>query len=450
MGWVIAVIVADDASRSVLVDPTETSDGTGVAHLPIVELPSGEPKADQASDAIERLLDRPITPVWMQYEESDETLQNGVGVVLTIADPGRDASAGRSFVPAEGVVHTLEPKLARAQVSAWLDRLAGRADPRTPPWMHAGWLERVSRWIAERMTAAGMPPTSPSRMAYQSPIGTVLRTRSSERDVYLKCPAPHFRAEASITRALAARTPGWVPDVIDIEPTEGWLLMSDLGDRQVGWELEAIWPDALRRLGDVQRAWVGHADALVDAGAQRRPLEELTAAVPELLDVEGLADRLAPSLLERWPDTLPRLVDACRELEDINLPDALVHGDAHPWNVAVTERGFVVFDWSDAAAGPSFVDLAVFLRRTKDLALRRVFRDTYLDAWAGVAPRDRLERAAELAMTVGALYQVVTYQALLPALPPEDRVVWADGDERWLRHAVDGVDHGLDAVGLPA
>jgi hypothetical protein len=211
VSWVIAVIVVEDASRSVLVDPTETGDGSGIAHLPIVEVPSGEPKADQISDAIERLLDRPITPIWMQYEESDETLQNGVGALLTIADPGRDARAGRSFKSAEGVVQTLEPKMARAQISAWLDRLAGRADPRTPPWMHPGWFERVSRWIAERMTAAGMPPTGPSRMTYQSPIGTVLRTRSRERDVYLKCPAPHFRAEASITRALAARTPGWVP-----------------------------------------------------------------------------------------------------------------------------------------------------------------------------------------------------------------------------------------------
>jgi hypothetical protein len=450
MGWVIAVIVVDDASRSVLVDPAATGDGTGVARLPIVELPSGEPKADHVSDAIERPLDRPITPVWMQYDETDETLLNGVGAMLTIADPGRDARAGRAFVPAEGILQTLEPELARAQIKAWLARLAGHADPRTPPWMQPGWLERVSRWIAERMTAAGMPPTGPSRMTYQSPIGTVLRTRSNKRDVYLKCPAPHFRAEASITRALAGRTPGWVPDVIDIEQTEGWLLMFDLGDRQMGWEPAATWPDGLRRLGEVQRAWVGHADELVAAGAQRRPLEELTATVPGLIDVDGLADRLAPSLLERWQATIPRLVGACRELEDIDLPDALVHGAAHQWNIALTDHGLVVFDWSDGAAGPSFVDLAVFLRRTKDLSFRRVLRDAYLDAWAGVAPRDRLERAAELAMAVGALYQVVTYQALLPALPPEDRVVYGNADERWLGHAIDGVDHGLDAAGVPA
>ena len=450
MGWVIAVIAVDDASRSVVVDQAETGDQTGVARLPTVELPAGEPQPDEIADAIERLLDRPILPIWTQFEETDETLQHGVGAMLTSADAASDARAGRAFVPAEGILQTLEPRMARAPISAWLDRLDGRADPHTPPWIQPGWFEHVSRWIAERMTAAGLPPTGPSRLTYQSPIGTVLRTRSSERDVYLKCPAPFFRAEASITRTLAARTPGWVPDVIDIEPTEGWLLMSDLGDHQLGWDPEATWAQGLRRLGEVQRAWVGHLDELVDAGGRRRPLEDLTAALPGLLDVDGLAGRLEPSLVERWQGTFPRLVDACRELQDIDLPDALVHGDAHPWNIAVTETGNVVFDWSDAAAGPSFLDLAVFLRRAKDLALRRVLRDAYLDAWAGLVPRDRLERAAELAMTVGALYQVVTYQALLPALPPEDRVVYGGADANWLQHAIDGLEHGLDSVGVPA
>lgn len=447
MPWIIALIAVDDGSRSVLVDTAASGDGAA-AHLPTVELPSGEPQVDQVADSIERLLGRPITPIWTQFEEADDTLQDGVGALLTIADP-RDASAERAFVGAADVVETLEPPMGRAPVGAWLARLAGNADPHTPPWLQPDWFERVSHWITERMTAAGLPPSSPTRMTYQSPIGTVLRTRSGEGDVYLKCPAPHFRAEATITRALAARTPGWVPEVIDVEPDEGWLLMADIGNHQLGWDPEATWTEGFRRLGEIQRAWVGHLDELVEAGGQHRPLAGLTAAVPGLLDVDGLGARLEPALLERWSAALPRLVDACRELEDIDLPDALIHGDAHPWNIAVTERGPVVFDWSDGAAGPSFVDVAVLLRRPKDLAHRRVLRDAYLEPWAGVAPRDRLERAAELAMTVGALYQVVTYNRLLPALPPEDRLVYGGADAHWVLRALDGIELGLDTVSIP-
>ena len=447
MGWVIAVIAVDDERRSVLVE-TAASGDRAAARLPTVDLPSGEPKVDQVADAIERLLGRQITPIWTQFEETDDTLLDGIGAILTIADL-RDASAERAFVRATDIVETLEPPMARAPIRAWLDRLAGDADPRTPPWLQPEWFERVSGWIGERMTAVGMPPTGPTRMTYQSPIGTVLRTRSGERNVYMKCPAPHFRAEASITRALAARTPGWVPEVIDIEPAEGWLLMADIGDHQLGWDPEATWTDGFRRLGEIQRAWTGHVDELVAAGGQRRPLASLTAAVPGLLDVDGLGGRLEPALLERWSAAVPRLADACHELEDIALPEALIHGDAHPWNIAVTERGPVVFDWSDGAAGPSFVDLAVLLRRSKDLARRRVLRDAYLEAWAGIAPHDRLERAAELAMTVGALYQIVTYNGLLPTLPPEDRLVYGGADAHWVLRALDGLELGLDAVSIP-
>jgi hypothetical protein len=225
--------------------------------------------------------------------------------------------------------------------------------------------------------------------------------------------------------------------------------MADIGDHPLGWDAEATWSAGVRRLGEFQRAWVGHLDELVAAGGQRRPLAGQSAAVPGLLDVDGLGGRLEAAALERRSAALPRLVDACRELEDIGLPDALIHGDAHPWNIAVTPAGPVVFDWSDGAAGPSFVDLAVFLRRPKDLALRRVLREAYLVPWAGIAPRDRLERAAELAMTVGGLYQIVTYNGLLPALPPEDRLVYAGADAHWVVRSLDGLELGLDTVSIP-
>jgi hypothetical protein len=452
VSWTIAVAAVDDASRSILIEMGSAPDTAGQAatRLPTIELPDGEPSVDLATDLIERLLDRPIEPFWMHYEEADDELVAGVGAIMLTADPARDATATREFVPAEEVVDALEPALPRPYIRAWLQRLAGHRDPRTQPWLQPGWHRRASAWIAERMTATGIPPTGPTRITYQSPIGMVLRTPAADRDVYLKCPAPQFHAEPSTTRALAGRTPGWVPDVIDVEPTEGWLLMHDLGDRQLGAAPEAAWADGLRRLGEVQRAWVDHGDELLAAGGAHRPLAALIEAVPALLDGkslgERLGDRLEPDLLERWPALGSRLVDVCRELEDIGLPDALIHGDAHPWNIAVTDHGHVVFDWSDAAVGPSFTDLSLFLFRTKDLGIRRVLRDAYLDVWAGTASRARLERAAELAMTAGALYQVVTYHTLVPGLPPEDQPTWAGADANWFRNTIAALDKGLDAL----
>ena len=446
LGWTIAAVIVDDASRSILLErSTGEADSTG-ASLPTVELRDGEPSADLTFDLIGRLLGRAIAPLWLHYEEADDDLMSGVGAVMAPADTARDASNSREFVPAAEVIDRLESEVVRRHVRGWLDRLAGHPDPRTPPWLDPDWHPRVSGWIAERMTAAGLKPSGPSRLSYQSPLGAVLRTPAGDRDVYMKCPAALFRAEASVTQALAARTPGWVPEVIDIEPTEGWLLMADLGDHQLGTDPEPAWADGLRRLGEIERAWVGHGEELLAAGAAHRPLAALAEAVPGLLELGNLASRLDPSALERWSTDRQRLIDACHELEDIGVPEALVHGDAHPWNVAVTEGGPVVFDWSDTAFGPAFVDLAVFLWRAKDVAGRRELRDAYLDAWADIAPRHRLERAAELAMPVGALYQVTTYQTLLPQLPPWDQAVYAGADAHWLRNAIDALDRGLESL----
>ena len=112
----------------------------------------------------------------------------------------------------------------------------------------------------------------------------------------------------------------------------------------------------------------------------------------------------------------------------------------------MTGHWLVVCDWSDGAIGPAFGDLAVFMLRTKDLAIRRTCRDAYLDAWSDLAPRKKLERAAELAMPAGALYQVLTYLTLVPGLPPEDQVVWAGADAHWLRNAIAALDGGLDTL----
>lgn len=445
-GWLICAVIVDSERRTVLVEAPGAA-GLPAARVPTAELPAGDPPETSAPvDAVEEVLGRPVVPLWMRDVKMARDEQSGVMVILAAAAPELDRAAGRTFAAADAVVETLEPERCRPVLRRWLDSLDGRTDPRTPPWVSPAWYPRIAGWIEERMRLVDMVPSDRPRIVYQSSIGTVLRTPADNQVTFTKCPAPLFQAEARITRALARRTPDLVPDVIAIEPAEGWLLMRDFGRRTLGEAPQAEWAPGLALVARVQRAWVDGHDDLLAAGGQRRPLAELTERLPGILDIDGFGDRVSAELRTAWHVALPRFIDACHELADIGLPDALIHGDIHPWNIAMSDTGPRVFDWSDAAIGPSFVDLAVFLGRADDLGLRLAMRDAYVDAWAGFAPRDRLERATELAMAVGAIYQVMTYLTLLPALPPEDTQSYSGADAGWLRRAVLGLDHGLAAT----
>jgi Ser/Thr protein kinase RdoA (MazF antagonist) len=258
----------------------------------------------------------------------------------------------------------------------------------------------------------------------------------------MKTPVPYFRAEATIAAALARRTPDMVPQVLAVEPAEGWLLMGDVGDRILGKLPESTWADGLRQIPALQRAWIGHTDELAAAGAQVRPLSALAEALPGFLDREHLGDRLEATVRSRWIEGLPRLVDMCHRLDALGLPDTVVHGDMHPWNIAMKDGGLRVFDWSDGAVGHPFVDLPPFLGRAKDAAVPPMLRAAYLDGWSDFLPRDRLETAADLAPTVGALYQVETYLRLNPQIDPHDQHAFKNADARWLGHALNALEAG--------
>jgi hypothetical protein len=82
------------------------------------------------------------------------------------------------------------------------------------------------------------------------------------------------------------------------------------------------------------------------------------------------------------------------------------------------------------------VDLAEFLRHLPTPAERRRMVDAYLEPWSAGYERAALERAVANAPAVGAVYQVATYLALVPALDPRDRWQYEDAVPRWLRAAL--------------
>jgi hypothetical protein len=189
-------------------------------------------------------------------------------------------------------------------------------------------------------------------------------------------------------------------------------------------------------MAELQRLWTGHTDELVAVGAQVRPLAALAAWVGSLRADEAWLDRLDPRTRTAWQAAVPELVDACGRLDDLGPSPTLVHGDLHPWNVAVDGGAVRVFDWTDAAVSHPFVDLATYVMRADADPMRARLRDVYLSRWADHMSAAELAEAGRLALVVGSLYQVQTYTELIPTLLPADLGSLRDGDLYWARRAL--------------
>jgi uncharacterized protein (TIGR02172 family) len=127
------------------------------------------------------------------------------------------------------------------------------------------------------------------------------------------------------------------------------------------------------------------------------------AALPSLKEhlahkISG-ADRLTGDLKARARHVLAKLPDG----------DALCHGDFHPANILLTERGPVVVDWVEAVSGHPLADVARTrvliclislpptlseVEREQIEGLRRWFWETYQDRYRALRPFSDADLAA--------------------------------------------------------
>jgi aminoglycoside/choline kinase family phosphotransferase len=219
-------------------------------------------------------------------------------------------------------------------------------------------------------------------------VGALLGAAGDDRDgvVYFKAAFSLFRHEPPVTAALAREHPGRVPDVLAVEPERGWLLMRELQGDVLGDLDRSRWPEAAPLLRELHETWSSRSDEILGLGAVDRRLDTLEV-----------------------PPELSGHLDALRE---VGLPDTLVHGDFHPWNVVVGPR-LVIADWSDACLSHPLFDLLMF-GSDED-------RPALLEAY-GVAI-DVFELAAPLAR----IHHAISYERILEAMEPSDRWIFRRG-----------------------
>ena len=130
--------------------------------------------------------------------------------------------------------------------------------------------------------------------------------------------------------------------------------------------------------------------------------------------------------------------------------------DLHGANIMVGPDGDRFFDWGDSVLAHPFATLNVTFNSIANKTGRQIddpvfepLRDAYLEAWAGVAPRPALLRAAALARDLGCIHRSLSWERSVQGLAPGGMDGFDDSVAGWLMELAGRLD-GPTWVGVRA
>ena len=337
-----------------------------------------------------------------------------------------------------------------ARVAADLE--AGRPPTGLQPWAARGWQAQVEDWLAAEMERLGRPVTGPVEQVRVWELSCLLRAPTTAGDVWFKTSiaSPLFVNEGVVMGTLATLFPDHVPAPLAVDRERGWMVLAGFGTRAGGDASLELVEAVARTFSRMQVEAAGHVDLLLDAGCHDRRLDRLAARAEAWLPEVGADGRLPALDAATWlteaeaaavAASVPRIRAACEELAALAVPPSLVHGDLHLANVAGGPRDPLIFDWTDACVAHPFLDLATIRRGTGEVdeaeaELRARLRAAYLPAWSSFEAPQRLARAWELAVPLGALHQAISYRSLMASLQPPIDLHMAQSTAWWLRQVL--------------
>ena len=349
--------------------------------------------------------------------------------------PGwRPPAVGRWVDREEARRLALEP---RALAPVVRDHAAGTPHPLRVPWARRGWFREASGWVHRQLDALGYQPTGPLRQVRCWSVSSVMSVPTRPGLTYFKASPAVFARETALTGYLSRSYPGGVPQVLAEDVERRWMLTADLGPSTLGdvddLRLEE---DALRLLATVQMDQASQVEALATLGCPDRGLGMLRDQIdPLFADTDstmlGRPGGLLAEQLRRLRTAAPRLKEMCSDLASFAIPMTLEHGDLDSGNVFVKDGRPVLMDWSDGSVSHPFFSLT----SENEVSERGpALRDAYLEQWTAYESADRLVRAYDLSVPLGALHRAVGYQRyILPQMEPSSRWELEEYVPRFLR-----------------
>jgi hypothetical protein len=272
-----------------------------------------------------------------------------------------------------------------------------------------GWIEEVLNWVSEGVAKDGSQFSAEVAQLNGTANSCLVRFSGKDGGSYwFKAAAGLNIYEARITATLSSLFPEYLPELVGFhEEWHAWL-MRDGGNPLSEYDLHQpqIVSHVLRRLADLQKNSIGHIGQLLRSGCHDHRMSALRAQIPELTPY------LEEAMRAQDADTGPRITtprirkvaalieEATFRLEDIGIPDTLMHCDIGLQNILIGHRGCVFTDWAGASVGNplvTFEQLRIQLCQTDQTHTSTPpLTEIYQEAWRDIVTDCQFQVAMSL------------------------------------------------------
>ncbi|MDR6550189.1 aminoglycoside phosphotransferase family protein [Paenibacillus qinlingensis] len=305
------------------------------------------------------------------------------------------------------------------------------------PWESRGWITGVMSWVKEVLAALTIEVVGqPEPMKWWC-LSCVLRVSTTQGNVYFKVNAaqPLFVDEGIFLRYMGKRYPGRIPTVLGTEPSNGWMLVGDAGERlRYNMPTESK-EELLRTFAAIQLDSINFVDELLALGCADRRAHRHIPLISPLLDDELMISKLTVEEISELRNQVPALMEMHSKLTEFAVPSTLIHGDLNLGNVTTVNDKLNFIDWTDASVAHPFMDMFLIFDES-DLTLRDQLRDVYLEQWTHFEPMDRLQELWSLCEVVHAIHHAISYQSILHHTEERSRYELGDAPSFYLRKAL--------------
>jgi len=389
------LLMVDPAEAIALVERTETA-----IRPPQVSIPRYTRPAEMITSTIlERWGVHPVVIDWLPSHDD-------VPVLAVLQVDVSDRKCLPRCLRAVPLGVALSDTLSTTETSVVSRMLAGKQDDRGP-FSRFGWITEVESWIRESVHDPSIEFSSIQQLNASGTFALLRFEASTGIAYWLKAVGAPNTQEFSTTSYLAAECPEYLPRIVAMRSDWHAWVMEEFGASLHSSDSLSEFQTAARRMASLQMRLVGKSEELLRAHFADHRIQRLDSQIDDLIayleeamgrQSSTKAPVLSPARLQEIGALLHR---ACAAMEELNIPDSVLHSDISPGSILGDGAQCVFTDWCEAYVGNPFITLEQLCvhiaRKTNDpKTWRESLIEAYRSPWRDVLTECQIEESLQI------------------------------------------------------